>query len=60
MRVLLHVDLDVFFPSLEVQEHPEVKDKPVVVGADPKDGKGRGVVIVTNTTILTKIMMACC
>jgi DNA polymerase IV (archaeal DinB-like DNA polymerase) len=44
MRVILHVDLDAFFPSVEVREHPEFKDKPEVVGADPKEGKGRGVV----------------
>jgi DNA polymerase IV (DinB-like DNA polymerase) len=44
MQVILHVDLDAFFPSVEVREHPELKDRPVIVGADPKEGKGRGVV----------------
>lgn len=44
MRIILHVDLDSFFPSVEVRAHPELKDLPVIVGADPKEGKGRGVV----------------
>jgi len=44
MRIILHVDLDAFFPSVEIREHPELKGKPVIVGADPKGGIGRGVV----------------
>ncbi len=43
-RIILHIDLDAFFASVEIRERPELKGKPVVIGADPKEGKGRGVV----------------
>jgi len=43
-RIILHIDMDAFFPAIEERENPQFKGKPIVVGADPKNGKGRGVV----------------
>ena len=47
-RVIMHVDMDHFFTAVEEREHPEFRGKPVIVGADPKGGKGRGVVSTCN------------
>ena len=47
-RIIFHVDMDQFYAAVEEREHPGLKGKPVVVGADPKEGKGRGVVSTCN------------
>ncbi|MDH5483046.1 MAG: DNA polymerase IV [Candidatus Bathyarchaeota archaeon] len=47
-RIIFHLDMDHFFTAVEEREHPEFKGKPVIVGADPKEGKGRGVVSTCN------------
>jgi DNA polymerase IV (DinB-like DNA polymerase) len=47
-RIIFHIDMDHFYTAVEQREHPDYKCKPVIVGANPKEGKGRGVVSTSN------------
>lgn len=40
--------MDAFYASVEINRHPEYKDKALVVGQDPRDNNGHGVVATCN------------
>jgi DNA polymerase IV (DinB-like DNA polymerase) len=48
MRIIAHIDMDAFYAAVEERYRPELRGRPVVVGADPKQGRGRGVVTAAN------------
>src|SRR3989338_4145281 len=48
MCIICHLDLDAFFASVEERDKEWLRGKPIVVGADPNEGKGRGVVSTAN------------
>ena len=47
-RVIFHLDLDAFYASVEQRENPSLRGVSLVIGADPKKGKGRGVVVACS------------
>ena len=48
MRIIAHIDMDAFYAAVEERLDPALRGLPVVVGADPRAGKGRGVVTTAN------------
>lgn len=48
MRIVVHIDMDAFFAAVEERYNPQFRGKPLVVGADPQGGAGRGVVATAS------------
>jgi len=44
-RKIIHIDMDAFYASVEMREHPEYRGRPLGVGGQPK---GRGVLCTSN------------
>jgi nucleotidyltransferase/DNA polymerase involved in DNA repair len=40
--------MDAFYAAVEERENPALRGRPVVVGSEPKEGRGRGVVATAN------------
>ena len=47
-RKIIHIDMDAFFAQVEMRDDPSLKDKPVIIGNDPRKTGGRGVVSTCN------------
>lgn len=48
LRVIAHFDMDAFFAAIEERDRPHLRGLPIAVGADPQQGRGRGVVSTAN------------
>ncbi len=47
-RIIIHCDLDAFFASVEILHHGYPEDEPLIIGSDPMQGRGRGIVSTCN------------
>ena len=47
-RILIHCDLDAFFAAVETLHHDLDPTVPLIIGSDPQNGQGRGIVSTCN------------
>ena len=47
-RIFVHCDLDAFFASVEILHRDLDPNRPLIIGSDPKGGRGRGIVSTCN------------
>jgi DNA polymerase IV (DinB-like DNA polymerase) len=47
-RIIIHCDLDAFFAAVETLHHGFDPTVPLIIGSDPKQGRGRGIVSTCN------------
>lgn len=47
-HIVGHLDMDAFFAAIEERNNPQFAGLPIVVGADPQGGRGRGVASTAN------------
>lgn len=47
-RRIIHLDMDAFYASVETKRHPEYRKMALIVGQDPRQNNGHGVVATCN------------
>lgn len=47
-RIIIHCDLDAFFAAVEILHHNLDPTTPLIIGSDPQQGRGRGIVSTCN------------
>ncbi|MGO2300432.1 DNA polymerase IV [Paucilactobacillus nenjiangensis] len=47
-RKIIHIDMDAFYAQIEMRDHPEWRQQPLVIAKDPRKTGGHGVVATAN------------